>query len=407
MIHDLPPESRPRRTRRWRRLGLLLVLALLPRLFFELHHVDGLSMWPAFNESGGGEWLLVLRDWADREVKVWDPIVVTDPEDSDRSLLKRVCALPGALPRIEDGDLLLIDAIGGLEHFVPRSLDQIQDGLVPIADLASLSFRRRGREGEIVDSFRRVFVVPAVGRAALSDRGSELLVEAAADGRASLRFPAEDFRDDHRGVGGRMEAGEHLVRDLALTFAFAAEALPRPGQRILFRHVLERDGEGEELEILVTEETYELRARGRGDGEARASLPRRPELVMRWLLVDDHRSLLFAPDGSTDAFELAFDSRRDLVPQSTRSYIKLDTEGGSVVLSRLDTDRDLHYTPPSDGAARNPADGVELPREQLFLLGDNGPASRDSRQWRRDVVIDRIGRPVLVIWPLSRARILD
>ncbi len=396
-------EVRPGLLRRWRRWLLILALALTPRFFFELHRVEGVSMWPAFNEDGKGDWLLVLKSWVDRDPRLLDPIVVVDPDDGDRTVLKRVCALPGFIPRIDDGDLKLLDGSLGLESFVPRDLDRIQRDLVPIAGLGDLSFRPRGRGGDIVDGLRRVFIRPDRGRAALSEGGRHLLIEADDEGGASFRLPEEDFRDDHRGAGGRLTAGENRVRDIALSISFAASATPEVGTRLTIRHVLEENGEGEDLEILVTTEGLDLRLRGRGAPEARHRLEPGPGLVLRWILVDDHRALLAGRDGREESFELLSDSRRDLVAGSTRSYLRFDLEGSSVILSRLDTARDLHYTSPAGGAGS----GRDWPGDRLFLLGDNSPASRDSRFWRSELPLEPVGRPVLVLWPWSRARLID
>ena len=73
-------------------------------------------------------------------------------------------------------------------------------------------------------------------------------------------------------------------------------------------------------------------------------------------------------------------------------------------------DRDIHYTPATEWAGKQ--DGAQVLADlrgengQLFLLGDNSPQSRDSRHWRRAESQQVLGRPLLVVWPWSRMRVL-
>ena len=51
-----------RRRRRLVLIGTPLLLLVVARVFFfELHRVEGVSMWPGINPRGGAEWVLVGR----------------------------------------------------------------------------------------------------------------------------------------------------------------------------------------------------------------------------------------------------------------------------------------------------------------------------------------------------------
>jgi signal peptidase I len=80
--------------------------------------------------------------------------------------------------------------------------------------------------------------------------------------------------------------------------------------------------------------------------------------------------------------------------------VMLAIQGGSVVASNLRLWRDVHYTQ----AGKQGVSGavVRLGAEQYFVLGDNSPASEDSRFWPDGGAVPRrclVGTPLLVLPP--------
>jgi hypothetical protein len=74
---------------------------------------------------------------------------------------------------------------------------------------------------------------------------------------------------------------------------------------------------------------------------------------------------------------------------------------GRAVFSGIRVFRDLHYTARGQYATDGP---LLLGPDEIFVLGDNSRDSRDGRDWGETPLRTVIGRPVAVLWPLSRAR---
>ncbi len=66
--------------------------------------------------------------------------------------------------------------------------------------------------------------------------------------------------------------------------------------------------------------------------------------------------------------------------------------------------RDLVHTSHGTFATREP---LTLGPDEVFLLGDNSSASRDSREWGPVPVADLVGRVRAIVWPWPRRRLLD
>ena len=71
-------------------------------------------------------------------------------------------------------------------------------------------------------------------------------------------------------------------------------------------------------------------------------------------------------------------------------------DGLSAVIRRLQVFRDLHYLDPQ-GLGRDWSTAAPLGNDEVLVLGDNVPISRDSRHWPQPgVPRDQILGPVLL-----------
>ena len=93
-----------------------------------------------------------------------------------------------------------------------------------------------------------------------------------------------------------------------------------------------------------------------------------------------------------------------------RNRLGMATIGGVGRLPRLLVFRDIHWFRPAIAIGVDPAhwSPVKTVRPgHVFLLGDNGVDSRDSRMFGDIPLTDFVGRPRAVIGPWHRRRGLD
>jgi signal peptidase I len=383
-----PSPAAPRR--RWWLFGLGLLALLLPFAFFELHAIDGVSMWPAYEDG-----VLVLVRRSDERPARFAPIIVEAPGLETRTVLKRAVAFGGETVFISDGDLL----VNG--ESPPRTADFIFSTRIPVMELSSLTTRLRGERRRITDRLNREAILPLEGSLALSDDGHYLrLVPATAGAKARLRMPGNSLRDDHRSPSGRWTAGREVVVDPIVTLRI--HRLDAEG-RLVLRQMI--DGE-EQARLEVRRRGEALRFRLSSDGAKAREVERVAPLDarLRWLLVDDRRRLQIER-ANGDEFETLDEGPRRPPRGARESWLELATEGSELTLSQLDIDRDIHYTSPQTDAAYGVKIPFRVPAGQVFTLGDNSSESRDSRHWGAIEMIDHlVGFPVAVTWPRKRMR---
>ncbi len=89
---------------------------------------------------------------------------------------------------------------------------------------------------------------------------------------------------------------------------------------------------------------------------------------------------------------------------SSRHGVHFGGRGAEVVWDRIVIERDVYYTAPPAEAGRLPV--YRLGDDEYFVLGDNSPASSDSRRWNRPGVPEHklIGKAFFVFWPVHRMK---
>jgi hypothetical protein len=85
------------------------------------------------------------------------------------------------------------------------------------------------------------------------------------------------------------------------------------------------------------------------------------------------------------------------------SRVHLGAEGTIASFRALRVLRDVAYTARGTFGTREAAD---LGPDEYFVLGDNSSSSHDSRDWGPVHAAWIVGRPVAVVWPPSRIRLL-
>jgi hypothetical protein len=386
--------------RRWSRLLVAVVLLgaiVLWNPFFELHRIRGASMWPLF--EGGGEIVLV---WKMQRAPRRGELVVLQPDDaSPRTWLKRVVGLGGECVKIENGDALIGPA--GSEPSAPavRTVDDIVATAAPLISIPRLREQTTGDVPGLVDAAGRAWFTLEKGEMALSEDGHFLRIGDARR-RTELRCPEGSLTDDHLDGRGQIVRGTHVVRDVIISlelYAYDAGAVLEIEQWL----------NGARTAVLTLElAPTSVRVRCNGDDACVVAVGGGSRVPLRFLLADRLIALATQPPGGAgDAFETVFETARAVPAVLDASYLRLVVARGSVTLAQLDLLRDIHYT--SDlGEARYAIDRASpILGDNVFVLGDNSPESDDSRRWG-DLHQSRIvGRPIVLVWPPRRARVLE
>lgn len=88
---------------------------------------------------------------------------------------------------------------------------------------------------------------------------------------------------------------------------------------------------------------------------------------------------------------------------STRRSIRFGARNARLLWQRIVIERDIHYT---HDEMHGEGYSYQLGPQEYFVLGDNSPASSDSRRWERPGIPEQniIGRAVSVFWPVHHMK---
>ena len=344
-------------------VGLLLLIGVpfLLRAFvvgwYRLPELQ-VSMAPALVPGvEGGDDIVVadLISYRFREPRRWEMALFEHREQgASLTYIKRVVGLPGEEILVRDGDLLLLTGNGG---------ERVQTRLV--------------KERALLDRL----AVPLWG----------------ADGfEWNDQLPGYVLREvPHTGFrlpDGTMEKRESPAGDVILEASIRVAKLT-DSIVILIREG--RDSRDQVYQIVFTASGYESGVVVEGKAVVRGKpcqlLPNRTYEL--WITNAD-RVLRVELDGE----EIA---RWPIRGRPGPIDIEIPVNGDGARIEGLRLSRDLVYTDPP-GTPRS----VTLGADQFYLLGDNSPISKDSRQLGPIARSSLLGRALWVAWPPDRARSL-
>jgi len=326
----------------------------------------------------------------------WDVVAFRSHADHDYLEVKRVVGLPGERISIHHGDIY---ADGRIAR---KSLPQFRDMAVLVYDSG---FEPRGtpdllaRWGAAVD---RPWTRTAAGffRPASARRGDEsdwLTYHHWRCFASPLPRSDEYAVLDHYGYNQDESRQLHRVRDLLLVVRLRlADQGTQDGGRIILRG---NDGRTWYRALLEFPARQASLWRD-GDWLASAALPTAAyarEVTLEFALFD--RQIVVAVEGRTVLVWQDEGRDRSGAPEDASAGCPppfgITADGLAVVLRRLQVFRDVHYLDPH-GLGRDWS-ASPLGSDEVLVLGDNVPVSRDSRHWERPGVAGEqiLGR---VLW---------
>jgi signal peptidase I len=387
-----------RRTARllaWTAVILVALLGLARMFLFRTYYVEGRSMEPTIHGAlEGGDRLLVAYGGAN-DLERFDLVLVL-PGGKGEPKIKRVAGLPGDAVAIRDGNLWINRALLPPEARRPDPVllfDEQVDSLE--RRFSTNEHWTRGEEGWALD-------------ASNVDEGA----------RAGCMHLVLALRDHYRGPDGELVFGEIAVRDAILECEFRFEDPPAR----LRLGLLER-GDTFEAVIEPPEEGNSAVYLFRRNSSRSGSDATEPVAQGRLALSSGFHQARFS--NVDNCIVLEIDGRAEIEygyekndrhglddpghgRERLTQRIYLGGEQGRATFRGIRVLRDLHYTRlhdlPDGGYGADLE--LQLGPNQIFVLGDNSRISEDGRRWGPTPLGEVIGRPLAIIWPPHRARVL-
>ncbi len=381
-----------------------------------------LNVVPLSDEISGDRLLVDKLVFRIRSPRRWEVAVFHAPDESKIPFVKRVVGLPGEAIRIHDGDAY---ADGEL---IRKPLDAIREMKVPFFDMDHPPAPMGWSQRWVIEPLAAQKLPganapnPTVGIESVV-RDTELHLDAGGTPQTVLGL---GYRN--RNLDTKLD---ELIRD-DLGYN-GLRGVPKPVHDFIAEC---------EVEILSGSGTFTIRL-GDASDTVRLDIPIGPleqQLPAATLSHDGGTVPINYPGlrvaaGKSHRVELAFVDRRafvlvdgkvvgaplevsvpqlgstkapDSVPPERRGTdrpLHLEARGVSVVVRHLKLSRDVQYRSEGENAI---AHAHRLGADEYFLMGDNSPASEDSRAWKKPGVPegDFIGKPFLMHQPLRIGRLV-
>ncbi len=363
------------------------------------------------------EWALVTYG-AGHELRRFD-VVVVDQGGKD-PIVKRVLGLPGESIRIVDGDVFIDGKRLGHDAARPPAVPVFDSSLHAVSDMQGYGFcveqepKGPWREEQGVWHLRGLGI--GLGR----DTGRS----------TGMMFYNPDVRDGYIDQNGKRIAGFRSVNDVILECGLAVDQLEdrlrlqlsEAGD--LFEARLRPTPGGPASHVLELVRSRVGRGHATGPEESESIVA---QLDVNWPMAEwvdvsfsnvDNCVSFRAQDLDIDLvfnYEAneRFPGKAAVGDQNVGVRVGLGGEGLDARFRSIRVLRDLHYAPLDHGLGLAPP-GHQAREEgllylgpgELFLLGDNSSQSIDSRTYGAVSAERVVGRPVAVVWPPSRWRML-
>jgi len=313
----------------------------------------------------------------------------TDFDVATKSFIKRVVGLPGEEVALRDGDVYINGRIA-------RKPDHVQKELWFHVFDSDFMPRREVKPTWDLGPAPQCWRL-GLGAAPLTlDARDAAEPVMASFGRRIVDFYSYDglsFEVAPRTLGspGRQEVGDCRIRARVTVL----DKAPGGGDVILGiddagRSFTVSVGVGPQAAAVLRDEGHtvqEAPARGLGVGEP------------QWLTLENYDDRLVARIGDDEVFR--FDYRAGA---GGRRGVHFGGRRVQVRWDRIVIERDVHYG--NVGNLGEELAAQELEQDEYFVLGDNSPASSDSRRWEEPGVpaANLIGRAFFVFWPVHQMK---
>ncbi len=300
-----------------------------------------------------------------------------------KNYIKRIVGLPGERVRLHNGDVYIN---GELRRKPP----EVQKGLwFHVFDSRFMPREEVVPTWEMGSDERRWTRDPETGALSVDARGMERPVMAA------FARPVTDFYPydgpSVRVAPNRLRStGQEKVGDGRIRALVCPESAPGPSGAA----VLSIEDAGHRFDCLFSAESVVLKDSGSIVREEEGAALDSAE--PRWICLENYDDRVVARVGGEAVLTYEYEGR----PVNSHG-VWFGARDLKLRWERIAIQRDVHYLNVPNGTASEPEH--ELGPDEYFVLGDNSPASADSRRWShagipRDNII---GRAFFVFWPVQ------
>ncbi|MCK4374988.1 MAG: hypothetical protein KAX19_06645, partial [Candidatus Brocadiae bacterium] len=119
----------------------------------------------------------------------------------------------------------------------------------------------------------------------------------------------------------------------------------------------------------------------------------------QWLVLENYDDRVVAKVGDKEVLSHEYEGGA-----AGERRVRFGARGATVLWERIIIERDIYYN--TVHSVRGAGRRYELGEGEYFVLGDNSPASSDSRRWARPGVPQEnlIGKAFFVFWPVHYMR---
>jgi hypothetical protein len=206
---------------------------------------------------------------------------------------------------------------------------------------------------------------------------------------------SENIKDDYQTAGGRFHEGQHAVPDVRIDLVVESVS----NGDLIIEHDLK--GSDEDRGLSVGRSGLRLR-RGDSSGTTALTWDGRYPLALRMETIDGTFRISRLHPETGSVVDVLCDEGRDTERHHQYSRVRLLLERGEAEVRDLRVSRDVYWFWPD----KRRHGGPYAVSEGWFLLGDNPPASQDSRDHGPVPEGELVGKAWALVSPWGRRRLL-